>query len=783
MGEQRGPAPEPGKAADVAEFVGLLGELRAWAGMPSYRVLAKQVGLLLQPVRAVPPSTLVDVFKSRRRRLDLDLVLAIVRALGLDESGTAQWREACIRVHRPSRTLDPVGVFGQLPADLPTFTGRREELGRLFEAATQRRDGVGANTVVISAIEGMAGVGKTRLALHVAHRLVRAGHFTDIQLQVNLKGFDPELPALDPAAVLESFLRQLGVPAQQIPAARDERAAMYRDRLRDRDALVLLDNAADEDQVRDLVPAGTGCLVLITSRRSLAGLDGVTPHLLDTFSQDESLELLARIAGHERVAAEPEAAARIVDLCDHLPLAVALTAARLRSRPAWSLGALADRLEAGRLDAIRAGGRAIRPVFDLSYQALPALPQRVFRVLGHHPGPDFTPAVVAGLAGIPTDDAQHVLDQLQDANLVRQTSPDRYELHDLLRAYALDVSAEQAGAERPAALDRLARWFLHSAHGAAVAMNAPGLPELSAAGDTAPLRFGSYEAALSWLDLEHENLGAVHRAAAREQLYEVTWTLPIILDQFTNLRFHRSRSVATHRLAVDAARARGDDAVVAWNLRGAAASLCELHRVDEAERALTEALELYRTAEDRSGESAALLDLGRHCLMRGRYHESIELTRQSIEFNEVAGNRRRVMIGELNLGAAHYLLEDLTTAQAYFQRALRSARACGERRGEGLTLGNLGEVGLRLGQVDSAHTYYLEQRRVAEEIGALDLRGRAIAGLGATLRAMGRPDDARAYWQEAHAVFTEIGSPEADSVQELMRDSEADDEDGPRSTT
>ncbi|GHE08827.1 hypothetical protein GCM10010339_58970 [Streptomyces alanosinicus] len=157
--------PDPGGAEDLAQFVALLGELRAWAGMPSYRVLAKRVGPLMRPARVVSPSTLVDAFKSRRRRLDLDLVVAIVRSLGVDEPGTARWRAACVRVHGLAKRGGPVGVFGQLPADLATFTGRREELARLIEAATQSRDGDVANAVVVSAIEGMAGVGKTQLAI------------------------------------------------------------------------------------------------------------------------------------------------------------------------------------------------------------------------------------------------------------------------------------------------------------------------------------------------------------------------------------------------------------------------------------------------------------------------------------------------------------------------------------------------------------------------------------------------------------------------------------------
>ncbi|GAB2736592.1 NB-ARC domain-containing protein [Kitasatospora kifunensis] len=359
-------------------------------------------------------------------------------------------------MHGLAKTGDAAGVVGQLPTDLATFTGRQEELAQLIRAATHQRDNEAANTVVISAIEGMAGVGKTQLAIHTAHQLVRSGRFVDVQLHANLRGFDAELPPTDPSTVLEAFLRQLGVPVQQIPGSRDERAAMFRDRLRERHALILLDNAADENQVRDLIPAGPTCLVLITSRRSLTALDNATPYRLDVFTESESLALLARIAGHQRVAAEPEAAARIAEYCGHLPLAVSLAAARLRSRPAWSLRHLADKLRDGRLSAIRAGNRALRPVFHLSYQELDEPLRRVFRLLGHHPGPDTTPAQVAALADIPDDQAEDALEQLQDEHLLAQPTPGRYELHDLLRLLAVELAAVEPEPEPAAPLTRLA---------------------------------------------------------------------------------------------------------------------------------------------------------------------------------------------------------------------------------------------------------------------------------------------------------------------------------------
>jgi tetratricopeptide (TPR) repeat protein len=772
VGTQVSGIPDPGKAADLAEFVRMLEQLRLSKGAPPLRDLAHRAGVLLRPPRQVSKSTLADMFQPGRRRLNQDLVVAVVRALCPDEDVVRRWSAACVRVHAEAKTGGPAGVFSQLPADLATFTGRQEELARLITAATSQHDAdsTGAKTVVVSAIEGMAGVGKTQLAVHAAHELVRGGHFAEVQLHVNLRGFDPDLPPADPSAVLEAFLRQLAVPAQQIPAGLDERAVMFRNRLRNRHALVLLDNAADEMQVRDLIPASPTCLVLITSRRSLAGLDGVTPYMLDIFTDAEAFDLLARIVGHDRVAAEPGAAARIIDYCDRLPLALSLTAARLRSRPAWTLAQLADRMEAGRLDALRAGGRSIRPVFDLSYRELAEPLQRVFRLLGQHPGPDFTAAMVAVLADIPPSAAEDCLEQLLDENLVRQSTPGRYEFHDLLRAYAVEVTAESADGDAPAALERLARWFLHSAYRAAQAMKAPVLPELGDGGEAASLRFDSYAAALAWCDAEHANLEAVHRAAAEKDIYEVTWQLPVVLAHFRNIRFHRVNSVVAHGAAVEAARARGDKTVVAWNLLGASTALADLSRQGEQEEMISEALCLYREARDSQGEGWALMELGRLHNMRGRSAEAIEVLERSIACN--GSDPRHVMICHVNLGVAYYGLGDVEAAYRYTEQALTAARAGGEQRAECILLSNLGDLNLDLGRAEGAHDFYTEQQLVAEQIGNEEQQGRGLIGLGKAFEAMGRPEQAQASWRAAYEMLRGIGSPRADQVRELLEKSE-----------
>ncbi|MBS2553151.1 hypothetical protein KGQ19_40490, partial [Catenulispora sp. NL8] len=477
-------APDPAGAVDLsnvvdlADFIERLRTLRAYAGSPSFRVLAKRVGPLLKQPQDVTHSTISDVFDPTRRRLNQELVVAIVLALGVPEAQVPQWRSACLAAHAAKRRAPgPTGVFRQLPAELATFTGRREELAALIALVevsgaaetpgSRNSDSQSAavpHTVVVSAIEGMAGVGKTQLAIRAAHELVRAGRFADVQLYVNLRGFDTEAAPADPADVLDSFLRQLEVPARRIPAGLAERAAMFRDRIAGRDALLVLDNAADEAQVAALIPADPRCLVLVTSRRTLAGLDGARLLRLDVFPLRDALELLARVVGQERVAAEPEAAVQVVRLCGLLPLAVSLAAARLRSRPAWSLARLATHLRDSGLDAVRAGSRELRPVFELSYRELPASTARAFRLLSLHPGRGFTAGAVEALTGTSEAAAQDELEALLDENLVEQRTADRYELHDLLHAFALErAEAEESAAERDEALARLLSWYLHAA--------------------------------------------------------------------------------------------------------------------------------------------------------------------------------------------------------------------------------------------------------------------------------------------------------------------------------
>lgn len=401
---------------------------------------------------------------------------ALVEQLGLEPGSELQRLEHAILTGDPTleapTTLPkiPPVIPAQLPADITDFTARTSQLAAIqhLAAAADR------SAPILVAITGQAGVGKTTLAVHAAHRL--RAHYPDGQLFVDLRGTAAH--PLAPAHVLARFLRSLGVDRTAIPNDIDERAAVYRSRLADRQLLILLDNAACEAQLRPLLPGTPGCAVLVTSRMRLAGLNGTRRVDLDVFTPDQALELLARVAGPQRVAAQPGAAREIVRLCGSLPLAVRVAAARLGAREHWSLSRLEAELadEQHRLDALRLGDLDVRASLALSYQRLDALPRRTFRLLGLLEIRDFDPWVAAALLNVSQAKAEELVDTLVDRHLLEMTGPDasgrvRYRLPGLLRAYSREaLTAQEPEADRLAALDRALGGWLALAEEAGRAM-------------------------------------------------------------------------------------------------------------------------------------------------------------------------------------------------------------------------------------------------------------------------------------------------------------------------
>jgi DNA-binding SARP family transcriptional activator len=350
-----------------------------------------------------------------------------------------------------------------LPRAVADFTGRSEAVARLLDLSHP-----GSGTLTVVAIDGMAGVGKTTLAVHVAHLLAK--HYPDAQLYLDLHGHSERDP-VEPAAALEALLRQLGVPGGRVPTGLEDRAALWRSELAQLTSrsssgvLVVLDNAAATAQVTPLLPAGAGCLVLVTSRRRLTGLDSARPVSLDPLLPEDAVALLAEVAG-ERVRAEPDAAAEVVTRCGHLPLAIRLAGARLAHRPTWRVRDLADRLGDAHslLTELAVEDRTVADAFALSYAPLPPDLQRAFRLLGVHPGDEFDAYALAALADTDLADAQRLLEALVDRHLVMEVRPGRYRFHDLVREYSRHLTgAHDREPDRAAAVARLLDLYLHTA--------------------------------------------------------------------------------------------------------------------------------------------------------------------------------------------------------------------------------------------------------------------------------------------------------------------------------
>ncbi|NUR58180.1 MAG: hypothetical protein HOV87_05715 [Catenulispora sp.] len=748
-------APDPSRATDLVELISLLGELRVWAGSPSYRLLAKRVGPLMRPPQEVSTSTVVDVFKTSRRRLNADLLVAVLRALDLDEDAVARWREAYLRTQRAAKA-DPGGVLRQLPADLATFTGREAELA-ILRAAAARPPGA-ARTVVVSAIEGMAGVGKTQLAVHAAHELVRDGYYADVQLYANLRGFDPDRGPADPAEVLGMFLRQLAVPARDIPDTRQERAAMFRDRLHGREALVLLDNAANEEQVRDLIPAGPGCLVLITSRRRLTGLDGAFLVILDVFDDADARRLLATIAGAERVAAEPEAAGEILRMCAGLPLAVAIVAARLRSRPAWRLTDLSCQLSNGQTDAFGRGTGSPWPVFDVSYADLDPESQRLFRLLAAHPGREMSIESVAVLAGLDPDRAWPLLEQLTDEYLVQQKSPARYEFHDLLRAFARrKLADDESAAEYQAARYRLLCWYLAAVDAASRILSPASIqrelpPEVTA--DNVPEFAGAPEA-YAWLNAELPNLVAAVEAAHDAGHHVLCHRMAQALRNYLRIEARYTTVVHLHRLAVASARAVGDAVGEATALSVLGAAETDLGRHAEALAHQSAAVELLRANDEPYELANAMAHLGIATIGEDP-EKGLELAKEALSISRGLDDAWHTMRILNNVAICMHGLHRSEDALEYVVEALELSHVTKDTAFIAVMARNAGFTYLVLNRYSEAQAHIVDAASLFRDIGDSYRQLEALHGLARCLFGQGEIQRARETIEEVEVLLDRL---------------------------
>jgi len=658
---------------------------------------------------------------------------------------------------------DVASVPRELPAGARHFTGRDAEL-RFLTAVLEESEGRTGGTVVISAIGGMAGVGKTAVALHWAHE--QAGRFPDGQLYANLRGFDPTGTPLPVATVVRSFLEALGVPLARIPADVHAQLGLYRSMLVGKRMLIVLDNARDVGQVRPLIPGSAGCMVLVTSRSlltELIALDGAASLTVGLLAMEEARELLARRLGDARTAREQAAADRVIGLCARLPLALNIAAAQALTRPAMRLSQLADELADARrrLDVLSAGpGSAdVRAVFSWSYRRLSAPSARLFRLLGLHPGPDLSLPAAAGLAGLGYDETRRALDEMTSAHVVTEHAPGRYLLHDLLRTYAAEQArSHESEDEQHAAMSRMLDHYLYTAYAAAMlfAVHSEPVRLPQSFTKTSGERLADYASAAAWCKADEAVLTAAVTCAAKAGFAAHAWQLAWCIEAFPDWWRRWQDLAATgvivlgaveraadltgqahvHRLVGKALTTGGRHQEARGHLQRAVALLdrlrdrlsqadteltlahvlCELDEPAEALARSTHALGVYQAVGHQAGQARALNSVGWEHLLLGRYEQGLALCERSLELARQADDPSMRWLQAATLDSIGYALHHLgrrNLAVARYRQALRAAD--GDTAVKAVVLDHLGDSYAADGDLADALRFWDQALRIFEE--------------------------------------------------------------------
>ncbi|MFL6076850.1 MAG: BTAD domain-containing putative transcriptional regulator [Mycobacteriales bacterium] len=652
----------------------------------------------------------------------------------------------------------------QLPAAITVFTGRASELVQL--------DGLLPHTgpVVISAVSGTAGVGKTALAVHWARRVRET--FPDGQLYVNLRGFDPSGLVTSPAQAVRGFLDALGVPAARIPPSLEAQTGLYRSLLTGRRVLVLLDNARDAEQVRPLLPGAPGCLALITSRNrltSLAVTEDARLLTVDLLTPEQARELLTSRLDTRRVAAEPAAVDAIVAHCAGVPLALAIVAARAATQPSLPLAAVAAELADNRLDTLDGGDLAtqMRAVLSWSYRALTTNAARLFRLLGLHPGPDVALAALPELAGVLMADVRRPLAELVDAHLLAEHVPGRYTCHDLLRAYATELAhSQEADTERHAATHRMLDHYLHTAHTADALLtpqpNPIPLPPRSAGAASEKLL--NHQQALAWFTAEHHVLLAAIEQAAATGFDAHAWRLATTLTTFLD-RQARWRPLAdSQNTALEAARRQGDRTGQANAHRGLGLAHDRLGQLDSARTHYQAALDLFGILDNYAGLARTHQHLARMFSAQGNYQQAGEHARHSFEHYRAVHDQAGQSAALNHLGWYRAHLDDHHQALAYCREALALAVEIGDLNGQAHIQDSLGYIYHHLGQHEEAVDSYQQAVDLFHRSGDRHSEANGLVALGETQQAADNPAAARTAWTRALIIIDEFGLPDTDPL-------------------
>jgi tetratricopeptide (TPR) repeat protein/transcriptional regulator with XRE-family HTH domain len=782
----------------------VLGTLvRAWRerALLTQEQLAERSGISVRSIRRLESGEAARPRSSSLEMLATALELSEAERASLIDAvrNAAMGAKKNLPERSDARTPPPSGaVPRQLPAAPPAFIGRVAEsadLGRILDTSS----------VVITSIDGMAGVGKTALAVHAAHRM--AGRYPDGQLFIDLQGYTEGVEPVEPGDALDRMLRALGVPGDQIPPDLDDRAALFRSRLAGRKILVLLDNAVSEAQVAPLLPGTPECLVMITSRRRLVGLDQTRVVSLDVLPLQDAIALFTSAAGEDRTAGAPaEAVREVVELCGRLPLAVRIAAARLRARPAWSVETLGNKLQDQQhlLVELEAGSRSVAAALESSYRDLEPQVRRGYGLLGLHPGAELDSYAVAALLDADVSDADRLIDQLIDAHLLQEPAPGRFAFHDLVRAHARAMSnRDDSEPDRRAAITRLLDYHCHTA---AAAMDVAYPHERSRRPDVPPAHtptptFSGAVHAVAWLGGELPNLVAAARHAAEHGRPAHALHLGSMLYRYLYDHGRGAEASTLHTQALAAARAVGDGSGEADALMLLGKVQFWFHsRLQQAGELLEHAVATARVAGHRAGEVKAMTSLGEVRRLQGAYERAAEhfaAARESArripdhvaerdalfmlawhhlwhggpaldEFEECLTLARAAddSHGESwalhGLGHAHQLQDRFERAIECYQQALQISRAAGDQRG---TLSGLTCLAYAHHQADDdvqATAHYQEALDLARQIGNPNWEYEAVHGLGRVAYAAGRTEQALAYFDRALDLATKLGQPVGD---------------------
>ncbi|WP_433514774.1 AfsR/SARP family transcriptional regulator [Nonomuraea sp. CA-143628] len=755
------------------EFAAVVGEATHYAlaaGLPAPMLPAARAAAAREPLDELLQARLVQLLAATGRQAEALEVYQRVRArlaenLGIDPGPelTAAGAELLDRPtvgRAPEVPPSAPGLWehaaetrpAQLPADPPVFAGRRAELARMPV--------LGPGTAGVMVIRGMGGVGKTALAVRWAHQV--AHHYAEGQLYLNLRGFHPSEQAMSPGKALGFLLTGIGVAADEIPATVEARAALFRDRVTGRPMLLLLDNARDTEQLRPLLSAAAGCLVIVTSRDRLGGLvDDTHAMTVGPLPAYEAGDLLRARLGAARVNAEPDAAAQILALCGGLPLALAIVTAHALTYPAFTLASIAAELrrERGSLDAYTGfdATAAPRAVFSWSYHALTPEAARLFRLLGAAPGPDIGEWAAAGLAGVSLERVRRLLAELTEAHLLTEHVPGRYLFHDLLRAYAAEMATdEDADGDLATALHRHLDHYLRTAHRCSELIK-PGqnmIPLPEPRDGVTPERIADATEALAWFGVEESVILATVEYAARLGLDHHVAHLAWSAHTYLILLRPAESALALARIAVRATAELGDASMHAHALHALASACTRAELPVEAHENYGHALRLFAELRDVKGQAFAHLELTRLFDKQGRYPEALRHARRSLELSRQDGATSFEEAGALNaVGWVLIRLGEHRTGLEHSQRALVLHTAIGNAVGQSFVLYTIGWAQHSLGEHRAAIDSYRRSLALGDEDGhgwhGRDHDALVLDRLGDALHAVGDDEAARASWRAA----------------------------------